>query len=106
MTDEDKTSYIAILESEIETLKSRLESAIVWKPWWKTFEGNPNRFDFMLCKCKVMTLLYIPHDTAYGPWSAQSVLGYRCATKAKTKEEDMAFVEKYVLENGFGNFTA
>lgn len=45
-------------------------------------------------------------NTAYGPWSVQSVLGYKAATKDKTKEEDMAFVEKYVLENGFGNFVA
>lgn len=105
MKDDDR-AYITILESEIETLRSKLEEAAVWKPWWKTFDKNPDRFDFMIGKCKIMTLIHNPRETAYGVWSAQSVLSYKVDTKAQTKEEAMAFVEKYVRENGYGHFVA
>jgi hypothetical protein len=65
MTDEDKTSYIAILESEIETLKNKLNVPSIWEPRFKVYPDNENRFDFMVATIRLAIVTRYPHENKW-----------------------------------------
>jgi hypothetical protein len=65
MKDEDKTSYIAILESEIETLKNKLNEPSIWEPRWKPCKNNENRFDLMVTSIQLATVTKYQHENRY-----------------------------------------
>jgi hypothetical protein len=64
MNDRDRT-YVTILESEIEELKTKLNEPSIWEPTWKTFPANENRFDLMVANLKLATVTKYPHENIY-----------------------------------------
>ena len=59
MKDDDR-AYIAILESEIESLKNKLNTPSIWEPRWKAYPNNPNRFDFMIATIRLALVTRYP----------------------------------------------
>ncbi len=64
MKDNDR-AYIAILESEIESLRNKLNEPNIWEPRWKSYPFNENRFDLMVTNVQLATVTKYPHENRY-----------------------------------------
>ena len=65
MKEDDKLAYIAILESEIEALKTKLNTPSIWEPRWKVYPSNENRFDFMVATIRLAIVTRYRHENKW-----------------------------------------
>jgi hypothetical protein len=96
--------YTKQLESEVETLRARLEEASFWKPWWKEYEYNPHRFDYMVGKCHLVTITLFRPAGKEPYWQVATTSGVVHSIEKQTKEEAFEYTERYIKERGFGQF--
>lgn len=92
MKDEDCTSYIAILESEIESLKTKLNTPSIWEPRWKVYPSNQNRFDFMVADMKLAMAVKYPHEHKW-----QIHIDHGFGVHLLTTEHSLDDVKQYII---------
>jgi hypothetical protein len=65
MTRHDRDSYVTILESEIESLQTKLNTPSIWEPRLKVYPNNENRFDFMIATIRLAIVTRYPHENKW-----------------------------------------